>query len=105
MESSAVASASVTAAASLKQSVFHTKNTKNDKMIESGNKERVGRGFETRSAPALTHVLPRIRPVGFPIYVAPPGGSIHSLLPSQRDLLSRKSPFLVFCVPVRHGTD
>ncbi len=30
--------------------------------------------IETRSAPGLTHVLPPIRPVGFPIYVAPPGG-------------------------------
>ena len=29
---------------------------------------------ETRSLPSLTHVLPRLRPVGFPIYVAPPGG-------------------------------
>ncbi len=30
----------------------------------------------------MTHVLPPIRPVGFPIYVARrPGGSIHSLLP------------------------
>ncbi len=48
--------------------------------------------IETRSAPALTHVLPPIRPVGFPIYVARrPGGSIHSLLPSQLYLLSRKS--------------
>jgi hypothetical protein len=25
--------------------------------------------IETRSLPSLTHVLPRIRPVGFPIYV------------------------------------
>ena len=37
--------------------------------------------IETRSLPSLTHVLPRIRPVGFPIYVAPLGGSIHSPLP------------------------
>jgi hypothetical protein len=36
--------------------------------------------IETRSAPALTHVLPPIRPVGFPIYFARrPGGSIHSV--------------------------
>ena len=51
-------------AASLKQSVFHHEDTKNDKIIESGKqvarfavertKERVDGGFETRSAPALT---------------------------------------------------
>src|SRR5882757_5361089 len=36
--------------------------------------------IETRSAPALTHVLPSIRPVGFPIYVARRlGCSIHSV--------------------------
>ena len=47
-----------------------------DEIIELRKEERrKGEGFETRSAPALTHVLPRIRPVGFPIYVAPPAAA------------------------------
>ena len=38
----------------------------------------MAKAIETRSLRTLTHVLPRIRPVGFPIYFAPLGGS-HSL--------------------------
>ncbi len=45
---------------------------------------RTALAIETRSAPALTHVLPPIRPVGFPIYFARrPGGSIHRCLPTH----------------------
>ena len=40
--------------------------------------------IETRSAPALTHVLPLISTFRFShLCRPPPGGSIHSLLPSQ----------------------
>jgi hypothetical protein len=57
-------------------------------------------GFETRSAPALTHVLPRIRPVGFPIYVAPPGG-LHSLAATLAALPSMSLvPVAPFSEPV-----
>jgi len=48
--------------------------------------------IETRSAPALTHVLPLISTFRFShLCRPPPGGSIRSLLPSQLYLLSRKS--------------
>jgi len=65
------------------------------KKMESGNHESRRfihfPGLKLALLPALTDVLLRIRPVGFPIYVAPPGGSIPSLLPSQFYLLSIKS--------------
>jgi hypothetical protein len=81
-------------AASPKQSFIPPRRTRMPRRyFESGKQElrKWGKRLETRSAPALTHLLPRIRPVGFPIYIAPLGGSIHSLLPLQLYLLSRKS--------------
>jgi hypothetical protein len=80
----------------------------NDKIFESGKRKR-GKAqgvscIETRSAPALTHLLPRIRPVGFPIYVAPPGGSIHSVAAATFTFYLG-NPFLDSCVPVRRRTD
>src|SRR5438874_8554100 len=51
--------------------------------------------IETRSLPALTHVLPPISTCRFShLCRALPGGSIHSLLPSQLCLLCRSSQSL-----------
>jgi len=63
----------------------------------------VSLGFETRSLPALTHVFPDISTLRFShLCRQRPRGSIHSLLPSQLYLLSRKSHFLD-CVPEGRG--
>ena len=72
--------------------------------------------LETRSLPALTHVLPPIRPVGFPIYVADPISSIETrLLPTLTRSYPRRFTFYVadpvrsirfecFSPPFRAGT-
>jgi hypothetical protein len=77
---------------------------KERKIVESGKEESRKRAgtFETRSAPALTHVLPPIRPFGFPIYVARrPGGSIHSVAAATFTFYLRNPfpPFLRSCFP------
>jgi hypothetical protein len=69
----------------------------------TGHVAHPSRSIETRSLPTLTHVLPPIRPLGFPIYVArrPAAPLKLVLFPSQSPLpiaalpsmsLSRKAP-------------